>query len=115
MEQATKLSNPEINLASTGTFETELLAPSALTSRHFTVVKEAARSHLPLTVSVKPSAALPVLSALKTVAWPPLLESLPAQAIAAVPVPPFGASGARHGAAEHQDPSADCACCCPCA
>ena len=89
MEQATRLSNPEINLASTGTFETESLAPSALTSRHFTVVKEAARSRLPLTFSVRPSAALPVLSALKTAARPPLLESLPAQAIAAVPVPPL--------------------------
>src|SRR4029078_8829259 len=78
-----------LTLARTGAFETEALAPAPLTSRHFTVVKEAARSRLPLTVSVKPSAALPVF-ALKTVARPPLLESLPAQAIAAVPVPPLG-------------------------
>ena len=99
MEHATSLSDPEINLASTSTFETESLAPSALTSRHFTVVKEAARSRLPLTVSVRPSAALPVLFALKTVARPPLLESLPAQAIAAVPVPPLERAGDR-GAAE---------------
>ena len=89
MEHATRLSDPEINLASTGTFEAESLAPSALTSRHFTVVKETARSRLPLTVSLKPSAALPVLSDLKTDARLPLLESLPAQAIAAVPVPPL--------------------------
>jgi lipoprotein-anchoring transpeptidase ErfK/SrfK len=89
MEQATRLANPEINLASTGTFETESLAPSALTSRHFTAVKEAARSRLPLTFPVRPSAALPVLSALKTAARLPLRESLPAQAIAAVPLPLF--------------------------
>ena len=86
---AARLSNPEINLASAGTFETESLAPSALTSRQFTVVREAARSRLPLTFSVRPSAALPVLSALKTAAGLPLLESLPAQAIAAVPVAPL--------------------------
>jgi uncharacterized protein YjbI with pentapeptide repeats len=89
MAYAARLSNPEINLASTGTFETESLAPAALTSRHFIVVNEAARSRLPLTVSVRPSAMLPVLSALKTVARLPLLESLPAQAIAGVPVPPL--------------------------
>jgi uncharacterized protein YjbI with pentapeptide repeats len=89
MQHATRLANPEINLASTGSFETESLAPSAPTSRHFTVVKEAARSRLPLTFSVRPSAALPVLSAFKTAARLPLLESLPAQAIAAVPVPPL--------------------------
>ena len=89
MEQATRLANPEINLASTGTFETESLAPSALTSRHFTAVKEAARSRLPLTFPVRPSAALPVLSALKTAARLSLRESLPAQAIAAVPLPLF--------------------------
>ncbi|HEX6831545.1 MAG TPA: pentapeptide repeat-containing protein [Methyloceanibacter sp.] len=89
MAYAARLSNPEINLASAGTFETESLAPSALTSRQFTVVREAARSRLPLTFSVRPSAALPVLSALKTFARLPLLESLPAQAIAAVPVAPL--------------------------
>ena len=89
MEQAARLSNPEIDLASAGGFETESLVPSALTSRHFTVVKEAARSRLPLTVSVNPSAVLPVLSDFKTAARPLLLESLPAQAIAAVPVPPL--------------------------
>ncbi|MGB3036955.1 MAG: pentapeptide repeat-containing protein [Methyloceanibacter sp.] len=89
MAYAARLSNPEINLASTGTFETESLAPSAPTSQHFTVVKEAARLRWPLTVSVRPSAVLPVLFALKTVARRPLLESLPAQAIAAVPIPPL--------------------------
>jgi lipoprotein-anchoring transpeptidase ErfK/SrfK len=89
MAYAARLSNPEINLASTGSIEAESLAPAAPTSRHFTVVKEAARSRLPLTVSVRPSAAPPVLSALKTAARLPLLESLPAQAIAAVPVPTF--------------------------
>jgi len=89
MAYAARLSNPEINLASTGTFETESLAPSAPTSQHFTVVKEAARLRWPLKVSVRPSAVLPVLSALKTVARRPLLESLPAQAIAAVPIPPL--------------------------
>jgi uncharacterized protein YjbI with pentapeptide repeats/lipoprotein-anchoring transpeptidase ErfK/SrfK len=89
MEHATRLANPEINLASTESFETESLAPSALTSRHFTVVKEAARSRPPLTFSVKTSAALPALSALKTAARQLLLESLPAQAITPVPVPPF--------------------------
>src|SRR5262249_28866489 len=89
LEQAMRSSNPEINLASTGSFETESLMPSALTSRYFTVVKEAARSRLPLTFSVKSSAALPVLSALKTVARLPLLESSPAGAIAAIPVPPL--------------------------
>ena len=89
MAYAARLSNPETNLASTGTFETESLAPPPPTSRHFTVVKEAARSRLPLTVSVRPSAVLPVLFALKTVARSPLLESLPAQAIATVPVPPL--------------------------
>ena len=115
MDHAARLANPEINLASTGTFETESLAPSALTSRHFTVVKEAARSRLPLTVSVRPSAALPVLSDLKTDARPPLLESLPAQAIAGVPVPPLERAVLTDRAAEHQDPSADCACRCPCA
>jgi len=89
MAYAARLSNPEINLASTGTFETESLAPSAPTSQHFTVVKEAARLRWPLTVSVRPSAVLPVLFALKTVARRPLLESLPAQAIGAVPIPPL--------------------------
>ena len=89
MQHATRLANPDINLVSTGTFETESLAPSALGTRQFTVVKEAARSRLPLTVSVRPSAALPVLSALKTATRLPLLESLPAQAIAAVPVLPL--------------------------
>ena len=89
MAYAARLSNPEINLASTGAFETESLAPAAPASQHFTVLKEATRSRLPLTVSVRPSAALPVLFALKTVTRPPLLESLPAQAIAAVPVPPL--------------------------
>jgi uncharacterized protein YjbI with pentapeptide repeats/lipoprotein-anchoring transpeptidase ErfK/SrfK len=89
MEHARRIANPEINIASTGSFETESLAPSALSPRHFTVVKEAARARWPLAFAVKPSAALPVLSALKTVARLPLLESLPAQAIAAVPVPPL--------------------------
>ena len=115
MAHAARLSNPEINLASTGTFETESLAPSALASRHFTVVKEAARSRLPLTVSVRPSAVLPVLFALKTVARPPLLESLPAQAIAAVPVPPLERVVPTSVPPSSQDSSADCACCCPCA
>jgi lipoprotein-anchoring transpeptidase ErfK/SrfK/peptidoglycan hydrolase-like protein with peptidoglycan-binding domain len=89
MEYATRLSGPEINLASTGKLEFESLAPSALTSRQFTAVKEAARPRLPLTFVVKPSAVTLELSALKTAARLELLESLPAPAIAAVPVPTF--------------------------
>jgi uncharacterized protein YjbI with pentapeptide repeats/peptidoglycan hydrolase-like protein with peptidoglycan-binding domain len=84
LEHATRLSHPEINLASTEKFELESLAPSALTSRHFTVVKEAARLRLPIAFVVKPSAATPVVPAgIK------LLDSLPAPAIAAVPVLPL--------------------------
>jgi lipoprotein-anchoring transpeptidase ErfK/SrfK len=87
LEQATRLSDPEINLASTGKFELESLAPSALGTRQFTVVKEVARSRLPLTLLERTSASAPALSALKTAAQLELLESLPAPAIAAAPVP----------------------------
>jgi len=112
MKHATRLANPEFNLASTGTFETESLAPSALTSQHFTVVKEAARSRLPLTFLVRPSAALPALSASKLLLGCSYLKvyrprrSLPCRS-------PLGASGGEHSAAKHQDPSPDCACRCP--
>ncbi|MGH6825774.1 pentapeptide repeat-containing protein [Methyloceanibacter sp.] len=89
MEQATRLPDPEFNLASTGKFELASLAPSALNPRHFTVVKEAARSRLPLTFVVRPSAAMPVLPAVRTFVRPPLLESLRAPAIAVAPVLPL--------------------------
>ena len=88
-EQATRLSDPEFDLASTGKFELKSLAPSILASRHFTPVKEAARSRLPLMLVVTPSAAMPLLPAVKAVARLPLLESLQAPAIAAVPVLPL--------------------------
>jgi uncharacterized protein YjbI with pentapeptide repeats/lipoprotein-anchoring transpeptidase ErfK/SrfK len=87
LEHATRLSDTEINLASTGKFELESLAPSALSTRQFTVVKEAGRPRLPLTLLARTSASAPALSALKTAARLELLESLPAPAIAAAPVP----------------------------
>jgi uncharacterized protein YjbI with pentapeptide repeats/lipoprotein-anchoring transpeptidase ErfK/SrfK len=87
LEHATRLSDPEIKRASAGKFESELLAPSALSTRQFTAVKEAARSRLPLSFVVRPSAAMPALFALKTAARLKLLEGLPAPAIAAAAVP----------------------------
>jgi lipoprotein-anchoring transpeptidase ErfK/SrfK len=87
VEHATRVSDPEINLASTGKFESGSLAPSAFSTRQFIAVKEAARSRWPLTLLARPSTSAPALSALKTAAQLELLGSLPAQAIAAVPVP----------------------------
>jgi uncharacterized protein YjbI with pentapeptide repeats len=91
MEHATRLFDPEINLASTSKFELATLAPSLLSTRQFTAVKEVARRLplLPLTLMVRRSAATPALPALKTAAPLELLESLPPPAIAPAQVAPL--------------------------